>query len=53
MQVFSVVTGAELGGSGGAATKQQLHCGAAGRHILGTGASEERQGFSPLQHHPE
>lgn len=51
--MFSVVTGAELGGSGGAATKQQLHCGAAGRHILGTGASEERQGFSPLQHYPE
>ncbi len=41
VQVFSVVAGSELGGSGGTATKQQLHCGAAGRHILGAGAPEE------------
>ena len=52
MQVFSVA-GAELGGSGGTAAEQQLHRGAAGRHVLGTGAPEERQGFSPLQHQPE
>lgn len=53
MHVFSVVTGSELGGSGRAAAKQQLHCRAAGRHLLGTGASEELQGLSPLQYHPE
>lgn len=50
MQVFSIVAGSELGGTGGTATKQQLHRGAAGRHILGTGASEELQGFPSLQH---
>lgn len=54
MRVFCVcVAGAEFSGSGGAATKQQLHCGAAGRHLLGTGAPEERQGFPALQHLPE
>lgn len=53
MQVFSLAAGSELDGSGGAAAEQQLHGGAAGRHILGTGASEERQGFSPLQHRAE
>lgn len=47
---FRVVVGANLPGSGGTAAKQQLHCGAAGRHILGAGAPEERQGFPPLQH---
>lgn len=49
----SVAAGSELGGPGGIAGKQQLHCGAAGRDVLGTGATEELQGLTPLQHHPE
>lgn len=53
MQVLCVVAGPELGGPGGAAAEQQLHRGAAGRHLLGAGASEELQGLSALQHRPE
>lgn len=49
-RVFCVVVGANLPGSGGAAAKLQLHRGAAGRHVLGAGAPEERQGPPPLQH---
>lgn len=51
--MFSVVAGSELGGSGGIAAEQQLHCGAAGSHILGASPSEELQGFSAVQHLPE
>lgn len=51
--VFCVAAGSELGGSGGAVAEQQLHCGAAGGDVLGTGASEELQGVSALQHQPE
>lgn len=50
---FVVVTGSKLGRSGGTGTKQQLHCGAAGCHILGAGASEELQGLPSLQYQSE
>lgn len=50
---FFFVAGSELGRSGGTGTKQQLHCGAAGCHILGAGASEELQGLPSLQYRSE
>lgn len=50
---FVVFTGSKLGRSGGTGTKQQLHCGAAGCHILGAGASEELQGLPSLQYQSE
>lgn len=49
-RLFCAVVGANLRGPGGAAAEQQLHGGAAGRHLLGAGAPEERQGLPPLQH---
>lgn len=52
-KVFPFVAGSELGGFGRTASKQQLHRGAAGRHVLGSGASEELQGLYALQHCPE
>lgn len=51
--MFSVVTGSELGGSGGSAAERQLRCGAAGGHILGASPSEELQGFPAVQYRPE
>lgn len=44
------LVGANLRGPGGTAAQQQLHRGAAGRHVLGAGAPEERQGLPTLQH---
>lgn len=50
---FFDFTGSKLGRSGGTGTKQQLHCGAAGCHILGAGASEELKGLPSLQYQSE